>query len=99
MKTLTLIAISLFLSSFAGSATKSDNLKESAVINSGVAAYEHSELLAPGEQTVLICTGQYSKRYHNSMCRGMKACKGDSQKVSLSEAKRKGLTACGYCYK
>lgn len=50
------------------------------------------------EQTVIICTGKYSKRYHNSICRGMKACKGERQTVSLSDAKKMGLTKCGYCY-
>lgn len=51
------------------------------------------------DPTVIICTGQYSKRYHNSMCRGMKSCKGEVKKVKLSEAKKAGKTACGYCYK
>lgn len=51
------------------------------------------------EQTVIICTGKYAKRYHKSMCRGMKNCKGDAKKISLSEAKKKKYTPCGYCYK
>ena len=57
------------------------------------------EISNTNEATVLICTGKYSKRYHNSQCRGMKACKGEQQKVVLSDAKKMGLTACGYCYK
>lgn len=51
------------------------------------------------DPTVIICTGKYSKRYHNSMCRGMNACKGEVKKVKLSEARKFGLTSCGYCYK
>ena len=40
------------------------------------------------ESTVLICTGKYAKRYHNSFCRGMNACKGEQKKISLSDAKK-----------
>lgn len=50
------------------------------------------------EKTVIICTGKYSKRYHSKICKGMRNCKGDTKKVSLSEAKAAGLTPCGYCY-
>ena len=60
---------------------------------------ENNKAVKETGSTVLICTGKYSKRYHNSHCRGMKSCKGDKKKVSLSEAKKMGLTACGYCYK
>jgi len=49
--------------------------------------------------TVLICTGEYSHRYHSHICRGMKACKGEIKEVTLSQAKEMGLTPCGYCYK
>jgi len=51
------------------------------------------------EETVIICTGKYAKRYHNHICKGMKNCKGETKKVKLSEAKAMGLTPCGYCYK
>ncbi len=51
------------------------------------------------ETTVMICTGKHSKRYHNSNCKGMKNCKGETKKVSLEKAKDMGLTPCGYCYK
>ena len=51
------------------------------------------------ETTVITCTGKYSKRYHNKICKGMKNCKGETKKVPLSEAKKQGLTPCGYCYK
>lgn len=58
----------------------------------------HNKASNESKATVLICTGKYSKRYHNSQCRGMKACKGEQKKVSLSDAKKIGLTPCGYCY-
>ena len=51
------------------------------------------------DPTAIICTGEYSKRYHKSICRGMKSCKGETKKVTLSEAKKRKLTPCGYCYK
>lgn len=96
MKTLTLIFLSLFISSV----TIGDNREAKTNENAINSASEYSNLSAKEveETTVLICTGIYSKRYHNSMCKGMKACKGERKKVSLSEAKKMGLTACGYCY-
>ncbi|MDR3059515.1 MAG: hypothetical protein LBU84_15440 [Prevotella sp.] len=66
---------------------------------SSFASSGNNKPVEEAETTVLICTGKYSKRYHNSQCRGMKSCRGDKKKVSLSEAKKMGLTACGYCYK
>jgi len=48
---------------------------------------------------VYICTGKYAKSYHaTTSCRGMKACKGEIKKVSLSEAQKAGRKPCGYCY-
>lgn len=97
MKHISLLIISLLFISFA----YSDNKKEEVNINEVISSIKHSTLSdkAITESTVLICTGKYSKRYHNSMCKGMKACKGERKRVSLSEAKKMGLTACGYCYK
>ena len=63
------------------------------------ANYRMNQTSTQQETTVIICTGKYSKRYHNHICRGMKACKGEVKKVKLSEAKKMGLTPCGYCYK
>lgn len=60
---------------------------------------EQTSVQQKDDPTVIICTGKYSKRYHAYMCKGMKACKGDVKKVKLSEARKKGLTPCGYCYK
>jgi hypothetical protein len=48
---------------------------------------------------VMLCTGRYSKRYHDHKCRGLKSCKGEIITVTLVEAKNDGYTACGYCYK
>lgn len=96
-KYILLLSISLLFISFA----YSDNKKEELNINKVISSIKHSTLSdkAITESTVLICTGKYSKRYHNSMCKGMKACKGERKRVSLSDAKKMGLTACGYCYK
>lgn len=94
-KYILLLSISLFFVSF----TYSDNKKEEVNINEASSIVKHITLSdkANTETTVLICTGKYSKRYHNSMCKGMKACKGERKRVSLSDAKKMGLTACGYC--
>lgn len=94
-KYILLLSISLFFISFA----YSDNKKEEVNINEVISSIKHSTLsdTAITESTVLICTGKFSKRYHNSMCKGMKTCKGERKRVSLSDAKKMGLTACGYC--
>lgn len=96
-KYILLLSISLFFVSF----TYSDNKKEEVNVNeaSFIVGYSTLSDKANTETTVLICTGKYSKRYHNSMCKGMKACKGERKRVSLSDAKKMGLTACGYCFK
>jgi predicted nucleic acid binding AN1-type Zn finger protein len=49
--------------------------------------------------TVKVCTGKYSKRFHDHHCRGLKSCKGEIITVTLGEAEKGGYTACGYCYK
>ena len=52
------------------------------------------------EQTVYICTGPQSKRFHKtSHCRGLNSCSGDILAVSLSKAKSLGRTPCKWCYK
>ncbi len=64
--------------------------------------YESSYALDEAQSTVLICTGKYSKRYHkveNPECRGLKSCTGELKKVPVMDAKKKGLTACGFCYR
>lgn len=97
MKHILLLTISLFFISFA----YSDNKKEEVNRDEVISSVKHITLSDKEytETTVLICTGKYSKRYHNSMCKGMKACKGERKRVSLSDAKKMGLTACGYCFK
>lgn len=50
-------------------------------------------------ETVYICTGGYSKRYHSTAsCRGLNRCKGDIIDVSLEDAKSRGRTPCKICY-
>lgn len=47
--------------------------------------------------TVYICTGKYSKKYHYvSDCRGLSNCKSSIKEVSLTEAKNIGRTLCGW---
>jgi thioredoxin-related protein len=96
MKIILLLILSLFLLSPSIGNNKKENIIENAV---GLLSESNKMIESDAEQTVIICTGKYSKRYHNSMCRGMKSCRGEQKKVSLSEAKKLGLTACGYCYK
>ena len=46
---------------------------------------------------VFLCNSPNGERYHFTQnCRGLKACKHEIIKVSLSEAKRKGKTQCGW---
>jgi hypothetical protein len=97
MKTLSIILLSLFLISFVFGDNKKGDKHENEVCTACV--YSNLSEKENAEATVIICTGKYSKRYHNSMCKGMKACKGERKKVSLEEAKRMGLTPCRYCYK
>jgi len=49
------------------------------------------------ESNVYICQGKYSKKYHLSKtCRGLSNCKAAIVKVTLSDAKQKGKTLCGW---
>ena len=49
--------------------------------------------------TVYICTGPQSKRYHKTAdCRGLRSCSKEIRKVTLEYAKKIGRTPCGYCY-
>ena len=55
---------------------------------------------AQAEQSVYICTGPQSKRFHKtSHCRGLNSCSGEVLKVSISKAKSMGRTPCKWCYK
>lgn len=51
------------------------------------------------EQTVYICTGSSSKRYHaTKQCRGLNSCSGTIKLVTVKEAIDMGRTACKICY-
>lgn len=46
---------------------------------------------------VYLCNNEYGKKYHfTPNCRGLKACTHPIIKVSLTEAKKRGKTICGY---
>lgn len=52
------------------------------------------------KQTVYICTGPQSKRFHKtSHCRGLNSCSGDVVAVTISKATSLGRTPCKWCYK
>ena len=52
------------------------------------------------EQTVYMCTGPQSKRFHKiSQCRGLNSCSGDILEITISKAKSMGRTPCKWCYK
>lgn len=49
--------------------------------------------------TVYICTGPQSKRYHKTPeCRGLRSCSKEIKAVSINYARKIGRTPCGYCY-
>lgn len=49
------------------------------------------------QQTVYICKGSMSERYHLSpKCRGLDKCTTKIYAVTLSEAKKIGRTLCKY---
>ncbi|WP_435623163.1 hypothetical protein [Flagellimonas sp.] len=48
-------------------------------------------------QSVYICNGKYSKRYHLSpYCRGLSNCKASISSVTVAEARYMGRTLCGW---
>lgn len=50
------------------------------------------------DNTVYICTGNSSKKYHaDSKCRGLGGCKGSIKAISKEEAIKMGRTPCGIC--
>lgn len=54
--------------------------------------------IASYSQTVVVCNGRYSKRYHSSSdCNGLHNCKGGISSVSLSVAQNQGKTPCHIC--
>ncbi len=65
--------------------------------NSGISSFFTANL--QGENTVYICTGPNSERYHShSDCRGLGKCSGEIREVSVSKAKSMGRTPCKWCY-
>lgn len=51
------------------------------------------------KEVVYICTGGYSKRYHESKeCRGLCNCGGIIKEISLEKAESMGRTPCQICY-
>lgn len=48
-------------------------------------------------ENVYICDSKGAKKYHlTETCRGLNACKHEIVKVTLKEAKDKGLDLCGW---
>ena len=46
---------------------------------------------------VYICNSKGAKKYHlKEFCRGLSACKHEVVKVTLKEAKERGLDLCGW---
>ncbi len=51
------------------------------------------------KQTVYVCTGPKSKRFHSSQsCRGLRNCSGQVVKMSKTDAQKAGYTPCKICY-
>ena len=52
------------------------------------------------EQTVYVCTGAKSKRYHTyKNCKGLRRCSRRIIQITKSEAEEKGKTPCRICTK
>lgn len=58
-----------------------------------------SKIASTKTETVYICTGGYSKKYHSSQsCRGLDNCRGQVIEVSLYDAVNKyDRTPCKIC--
>lgn len=57
-----------------------------------------SDHLSTNGNTVYICTGNSSNKYHaDSKCRGLGGCKGSIKAMSKDEAIKMGRTPCGIC--
>lgn len=51
------------------------------------------------ETYVCIFTGEYAYSYHSkNTCSGLKRCKADIKKVTISQAKQLGRKPCQKCY-
>lgn len=75
----------------------SDNNSEKYGISSVYATNLLGE--STNENTVYICTGPNSKRYHkHSNCKGLGKCSGEIEEVTVSKAESMGRTPCKWCY-
>jgi uncharacterized protein YceK len=64
----------------------------------GSAVTQSNDKEAKGE-TVYICTGGYSKRYHATRsCKGLRNCGGTIKAISIEDAEEMGRTPCRICY-
>lgn len=65
-------------------------------------SYDYSNTTAPQQDsgaTVIICGGQYAKKYHrSSSCRGLRNCKGEIYSSTKSQAIGMGRSPCAICY-
>lgn len=63
-------------------------------------AGEVSAASASGSETVWVCGGPNSKRYHKSKkCKGLNRCSKSPKSMSREDANKKGYTACKICYR
>ena len=58
-----------------------------------------SVLLVSCSDSVYVCMGSYSRRYHNTdSCIGLRRCGGKIEKVSKEKADSMFRTPCHICY-
>lgn len=49
------------------------------------------------ESTVYICNSNGAKKYHyKKHCRGLSNCKAPIKRISLTDARKRGRTLCGW---
>lgn len=54
-------------------------------------------LMFSDSSSVYICVSRSATKYHyDKDCRGLKNCKHEVKKTTLSEAKKAGYTLCGW---
>lgn len=69
------------------------------IISFRIGFFEEKMLLyMPLGKIIEFVSCPHSKGY-NKNCRGLGNCKGEIKQISLEEAKKKGRTPCGYCYR
>ncbi|HHT51588.1 MAG TPA: SH3 domain-containing protein [Bacteroidales bacterium] len=50
------------------------------------------------ESYVLICNSSSAYAYHTHYCKGLRRCKSEVSKVTVSNAQKMGYKPCGFCY-